>query len=481
MVLALSLLLASLSSSGCVDAGQGEGRGVLVIAVDGLRADHLSSAGYDRATTPNLDRLAEEGVRFEQLLSSAPLPVPAHASLLSGSDPNLARRRVPQWMAAKVDQAWSLPEQAPRLAVELGIEGFSTAAFYDHADLAPVVGLDRGFQKYEPVWDPREADDSPGAERATRFVRQWLLGLSPRDDWFAYVHLSDLDRLWTQVEYLRDTYFPAREELDWIPPVGTSDPALFAIPPSRWIGGSFELGVYEARYDGALRRLDERLGLLFDALKRSGRYEDTTICVVGTCGLQFGESGLILDHGRLSYVDLHVPWILKPAAGFEFEAGRAVDSLASLIDVAPTLLELSGVAQPREMLGVSHADSLAGTIETPRERAFASCGIQGGYAAFDEEWALEVTVPHEAEPGVVIGWFGELPDQPTPPFELAYRYRDEAYPGLDVSNRAALTGTPRLTELAVAARDWIERNEALRDGFDGLDGFLFEVAEEPAR
>ena len=90
-------------------------------------------------------------------------------------------------------------------------------------------------------------------------------------------------------------------------------------------------------------------------------------------------------------------------------------------------------------------------------------------------------MPHEAEPGVVIGWFGELPDQPTPPFELAYRYRDEDYPGLDVSNRAALTGTPRLTELAVAARDWIERNEALRDGFDGLDGFLFEVAEEPAR
>ena len=59
----------------------GEGRGVLVIVVDGLRADHTSGLGYDRETTPELERLAADGVRFTQTFSAAPEVIPAHVEI----------------------------------------------------------------------------------------------------------------------------------------------------------------------------------------------------------------------------------------------------------------------------------------------------------------------------------------------------------------------------------------------------------------
>ena len=194
-----------------------------------------------------------------------------------------------------------------------------------------------------------------------------------------------------------------------MPPVGHTAPVFFAIPRLRWHGRNLPLGWYEAVYDNAIRHVDQELRGLFEALRRIGRYEDTTIAVVGTFGLQFGESGLYIDHGMFTPADLHVPWILRPAGGRGFETGVRCDALASLIDLAPTLIELEGLARPEGMHGLSQLDVLQlRRAEPVRPHAFASSGLQYGYAAYTDSHVYEYVEPGRG--GVTplsTSWFGD--------------------------------------------------------------------------
>ena len=86
-------------------------------------------------------------------------------------------------------------------------------------------------------------------------------------------------------------------------------------------------------------------------LRQSGRLESTTVCVVASQGLGFGEAGLYLDSGMLADCDLRVPWILVPREGVDVLRGSVVEPVASLADVAPTLLAIEGVPVPPQMQG----------------------------------------------------------------------------------------------------------------------------------
>lgn len=402
----------AIGGSSCAPSGGGgRGHGLLLIAVDGLRADHLTSMGYDRRTSPRLDELAEEGMLFTDTLSTAPDMLPAHVSLLTGCDPSVARRDFRVDLDVPNARRWRIPDAVPRLAVELLVsdESYATAAFPDHEWISPVSGFASGFQEYleiEPgVYRPYATRGAVGLSLA---LRNWLSELSYDRSWFAYLQLHDLERTWGGIDPRWDTTFEARPELSWVPPVGDADRVFFAIPRSRWQGGADTLGTYEARYDGALRKLDTKLGRLFEELRVAGRFEETTICVVGTHGLQFGEEGLILDSGMLTMPDLHVPWILRPAAQLGLERGREITALASLSDVAPTLLELCGVTIPEGMHGVSMVPLLRGAGEAPRPHAFASGGLMQGMAVFDARWAYEFVLPGKtASDKLRASWFGD--------------------------------------------------------------------------
>lgn len=372
-------------------------RGVLLIAIDALRADHLSVLGYDRETTPNLDALAAEGTLFAEAYAAAPLPIPAHVALLTGCEPLLARRVLPDGTGTP-EQRWSIPDALPRLAVEFLAAGYRTGAFVADRSLQPALGFAPGFQEFLLA-----ARAERGAETLAERMLGWVRGL-PRDArWFALLHLGDLERCWFEPDLAREEFFAPREELDFVPPVGSTNDVFFAIPNERWRGGSRTLGHYEAIYDGHLRRLDEDLGHLLGSLRSARLMDDTVVCVVGTYGVQFGEAGLYLCSGRYSMADLHVPWIVRAPgatpAELAPEQGR-VDALASLLDVAPTLVELAGLPPPTGMQGLSQARYVRGAgggrppTGTTRLHAFASCGLQEGVAIV--AWprhALEFLVP----------------------------------------------------------------------------------------
>ena len=135
---------------------------------------------------------------------------------------------------------------------------------------------------------------------------------------------------------------------------------------ARWSGGMRTLGEYEAEYDGALRRVDQRLGRLLNGLRTRGVLEHTTVIVTSSFGVGFGEAGLYLDHGTLTDVDLHVPLIIKPAAGIQCARGTHSSAVASTIDLAPTMLALQSVDVPNDMQGESLVEALRGNTQHTR-------------------------------------------------------------------------------------------------------------------
>ena len=398
--LALASLCVLLLATACPrDGDRGHGsRGVLLIAIDSLRADHLSAMGYDRRTTPVLDGLAQRGALFTQTFGVAPAYLPAHAGLLTGCDPGICvRPRLESSTETGFSARWWVPRAIPSLAGEYLAAGYSTAAFVDHPWISPTYGFDRGFQEFHRFQeDDVVGYDDYGFEGVVLRFRRWRRALKGDRDWFAYLSVTDLDRSWQSDDELDESIFEPRPELDWVPPVTETGRSYFAIPNDRrqlWSGGNETLAEYELRYDRTLRRLDKRIGRMLEELAREGRLENTTICIVGTFGVGFGESGLILDTGTLSDVDQHVPWVLSPARDAEIEHDRRCDGLASLLDVAPTLLELSGIELPSGMHGRSQVPVLRREVEAVREFAFSRGGVQAGFAVRDQRYNLEHTVP----------------------------------------------------------------------------------------
>jgi arylsulfatase len=449
---ALGWLTIALCAACAPNPRNGQGRGVLVIAMDALRADHLSCAGYDRETTPTLDALAAEGVRFERAYGAAPWVVPAHVAILTGCDPLLAKRMVPPDVPVSLLTQWHIPSDAPHVAKEFLRQGYTTAAFSDHVLLAPAYGFASGFETFQ-AFEPSPSGGwfDHGVEGVGRRFEQWVRNRGRSTNWFAYLELNDLERTWTRTDPTWDSYFEPRRALDHVPPVGEGPQLFFAVPRTKWSGGIASIAEYEARYDGTLRRVDKVLGHLFTRLKRMGRYDDTTIVVVGAYGLSFGESGMILDSGTFSDVDLHVPLIVKPARFFTFEPGTR-QALVSSVDLAPTLLEICGLNSSVATHGKSLATLLARAGGSVRDRAYASCALQDGYAVIDERFCYERTWPARVlDRRLADSWYGGAPQSEEDSREALHDREHEIFPG----HREEPVGpSSDLARLRAAGEEW---------------------------
>lgn len=465
------LLVLLLAAGSCAPEGAAPGepprgrgsRGVLVLAIDGLRADHLGVLGHDRPTTPALDALAGEGALFTQVFTASPEMIPAHASLLTGCDSELVRQPLPPGVVAPFapERRSLLPESAPALAAEFLVAGYATACFADHAWLDPDVGFFRGFERYDEFAGGLELDDEDlGASRLGRRLLDWVRSLGQGRDWFAYVQVNDLERGLRYAGEGLTSYFEPREGLDEVPPVVDAQHAFFAVPSRLWPGVQRTVGEYEATYDELLRRLDEKIGRLLARLDALGA-RDLTVCVVGTYGMGFGESGLYLDHGTLSDVDLHVPLLLRLPASSGLPRGVRTDSLASTLDVAPTLLELAGIERPSWMHGRSQVPALADPGAPPvREACFSTGGVSDGFAVHDARHSYQWTVQAIRGDGDLrASWYGT----PHPRRREERRHLRDRRSGSGPGDlEPSATDAARALELHALGQDWYEWIEAAR-------------------
>jgi arylsulfatase A-like enzyme len=300
---------------------------VLLITIDALRADHVGSYGYRRLTTPNLDALAADAVRFDAGWAHAPSTRYSVPAILTG--------RYPSTIA--VGNAWWPPNVLPenRLISEiLKEQGYRTAAFLPYYYFDRRWGLDQGFDDYDvSLQTLHSMGGDPAATRGSS-ARQLA------DALIAWVeqHRGEKFFLWS---HFYDTHFMFERHPD---------------APETDFGAD-----EQSLYDGEIRYTDIQLGKLFDALKRDGLWDKTIIIVTADHGDGFGEHGIPPNqrHGYHLYrTETKVPFIIR-VPGL---TPRVVAEPVGHIDLLPTLLNVLGRAAGDEpqLLGSSVLDLMLG-------------------------------------------------------------------------------------------------------------------------
>lgn len=345
---ALPLLLAfALCSSSVLAApAAGEPVHVVLVVIDTLRADHVSAYGYERETTPNLDRLASGGVLYEDAISSAPWTLPAHASLFTGlyvRDHGTTNRN------------WTLDPSHETLAQRLRRAGYHTAGYSNNVWLNDVSGLKRGFQVFEEMWRQQHTRsegisvDRPatdmGGVRTTERIFGWIDGL-PDDDrpFFTFVNYFE--------PHL--PYRPTRPYDDDFLPEGASKPVVerlrsFYSPREfgyilqlPWMRvPDAELEILEALYDGEIAYIDSIIGRLVKGLEERGLMEKTVLVITSDHGEHFGENHMLEHKFSVFEPLIKVPLILY--APGRLPAGLRIAEPVQVHDVFGTLLELAGL------------------------------------------------------------------------------------------------------------------------------------------
>ncbi|MFT7677540.1 MAG: arylsulfatase A-like enzyme [Planctomycetota bacterium] len=406
---ASSAILLILAACGAGPASSEQsGQGLLLISIDALRRDHLELYGGERATMPYLAELSKEGVVFDHAWSTGACVEAPAVSLLTGCDPFVAQTPpIPLRGGGSVDQArnWRLHDALPSLPLELFANGWATAGFVDHGALSELSGFNAGFHEYTNSITTRNYPGNGSGPTRARLL-DWLDGLGAERNWFSYVHLNDLERQWQVGGDALSMDFEPRAELGFVPPQGYVKPIFHALAPDREGDVQRTLGEYEAIYDSSLLRLDEELRKLIEGLRERGKLEQTTIVLVGSYGFGFGEAGLIVDAGTLSEVDLAVPLVILPAARTEIPPGGRSSALVSLVDLAPTLLQMASIPIPDGMHGHALGPLLHGREPSVREFAFARGGIHPGYAVVDTGHLFSSFRPGEGNSNLAKSWFG---------------------------------------------------------------------------
>jgi arylsulfatase A-like enzyme len=336
---------------------------VLLVVLDAVRTDHLSAYGYGRRTSPTLERLAAEGVAYERAVSAAPWTLPSHASLFTGRYPS--RHRC-------IGTHPTLDADQPVVAELLRGAGYRTVGFSNSSFTGTARGFARGFDVYHDLqelphlrgqyyeFSPAYADLLVNYARrgydAAYFQTRKLAAEIRRADGplFGFVNLNAAHspynpprrfREWCE----RDLSDAERRavRLDVVEAVSEDAYAYMAghVTPTE-----AEWDLLRRWYDGEIRYLDSLLADLVATLERAGVYDDTTVVVTADHGEQFGENGLAYHQFSLSEALVNVPLVVKPARGL---ALPPADELVSLVDLAPTFLEVAGVTRPREMTGRS--------------------------------------------------------------------------------------------------------------------------------
>jgi arylsulfatase A-like enzyme len=337
---------------------------IVIIVVDGLRADRLSMAGYPRPTSPFLDELARGGASFERFFTPATPTLPALTSLFTGQHP--VTHRV---VTRKGDH--DLSPHAPWLPEVLLSRGYDTCAIDNLADRKVWAG--RGFKTYLNL--RRSAREYLDCFRMNRAAKAWIDEGGDRP-FFLQVRYGDTHTPYRPPPEYRNLFYDGdptvtnRGSLDpfYRGPGGRGPLKEYLVgewlePAAReWPGASGsrieDIEWCRAQYDSGLRAADDGVRELVEHLGRRQLLERTAVIVLGDHGESLGEHGIYFEHHGLYECTLRPPLIaLWPGAA---AGGKRIRTQMEIQDLGPTILELLGFPRPPGMEGRSLAAVLGG-------------------------------------------------------------------------------------------------------------------------
>jgi arylsulfatase len=396
---AISCSLLSLLAAACGPSRKAPRPSVLLLTVDTLRADHLSAWGYPRPTSPVLDQLAAEGLRFELAQTQWPKTGPSFASMFTatyGKDNGIVR-----------EIGKPLPCGFRTLAEELKALGYQTSAVVANGAVGREFYFDQGFDRYAEAWKGAEGEAAieiaTRPDHVTHLALEALARLSSDQPFFLWVHYLDPHfpyrppEPWRD-EFQNDSHFKSEKiVLDRTKPKRVTG----AIGTSQILDGKDDLGFYVARYDAEIRFTDHEIGRLIDELKKRGLWDRMLTIFTSDHGESLGEHGYYFDHGMLPFQDvLHVPLAIRYPG---IVPARVDPHPVELLHLAPTVLEYAGAKLKEGVWGQgrSNAKRWEGRADGTGTLAYS----EAGYAQ-NRKWMKMVT-----DGRLKLIWAQSAPDQ----------------------------------------------------------------------
>ncbi len=448
------------------EAAESQRPSLLLVVLDTVRVDAVSAYGEVDGTTPALDALASEGVRYTRAFAPAPWTLPSHATLFTG-------RRIDEHRVAMPGQP-ELSIDFETLAELLSEVGYETAAFSENAIVSDLFGLLRGFEVRETT--TLNSDNEEESIDAWSSFRAWLDGRDSSKPFFAFVNILDAHRPYT-----------VRSENPWVPQ-GASKLAILDrhAAPERQLCGALptaeQIAIQRGLYLGDVHAADRKLGQILAAAKTASGGRSLITVVTSDHGELFGEHKLLGHEFSVHSALLRIPLVVHGTGG---QPNTVVDIPVGLEDLMPTILSWAQAAVP---------DGLKG-IRLPRSSpsdSFTEASPRSFFAAYTDQFVvvpakLDGRVRHVdkaklrqfcAESNRVFGgmatlirypfkyvWYERYPaslydlswdpeersDQVKYRKDLADSYESEMKPFLDASGVAGAAGTTDLSEEALDA------------------------------
>ena len=301
---------------------------------------YVQPYGY-QVPTPNIQRLAEEGVLFRQAFCAAPTCSPSRAALLTGQSAHNSG------MTGLVNRGWGMTNYEEHMLHTLSEQGYRTVL----AGLQHIArdSADIGFDEIVAPADSTYVDDV--APQAVAYIKE-----APAQPFFMDVGFFETHRKF--------------------PEMGPHDNPNYVRPPDP-VPDTPETRADMAEFCTMARKLDEGVGMVLDALEESGLAENTLVLYTTDHGVAFpGCKGTLTDHG------MGVAFILRGPASLAdgvFAGGRVVDAMVSHIDFFPTVCEFIGAEPPAWLQGKSFLPVLRGEVDEINEEVFAEVSYHAAY------------------------------------------------------------------------------------------------------
>lgn len=342
------LFLASLTSIffiNCSDLKVRKKQNIILITLDALRPDHLSCYGYQRNTSPYIDKIAKDGALFLNAIAQGNATQLSLVSILTSTYP----------VESKVFRFGDrISDKVTSLANILNINGYQTAFFSSHPVIATINGFEDYFHKFYTIWTFSDTTDwqKKKATEITTRITNWIKE-NKNKRFFIWAHYLEPHEI---TDYPLPNDHPFRDNLykeEINLPIVERD-GLGGISRSLAVANNniSNLNYYVNLYDSKIQYVDNQVGELIGCLKKMDLYEKTTIIISADHGEALGEHNQFIAHGIHLYDELvRIPLIIKFS---NYIPGvKKIVTQVQQIDIASTILDILGIKKPANMAGSS--------------------------------------------------------------------------------------------------------------------------------
>jgi len=324
---------------------------ILLISIDTCRADHLSCYGYHRPTTPNLERLAEDGVIYKQHYSTGVWTPPGHASMLTGLYVS----------EHGVYDENRLADEIPTIATILKQHGYQTAGFVNNSQVGELVGFNKGHDLFVEVWKGvpyknqieriikggyrrlREylGYEDMGAKRTNRLFSAWINTIDKDKPFYCFLHYIEPHNPLNPPKPFKKRFLRGYKNINKKNVSKVAHNPLICYVEDINLNED-EVSFIKDLYDGELAYTDHIIGEVISILKDKNLYDNTMIIITSDHGEHFGEHGCWSHVASLYKEVLHIPLIIKYPSDIDMKGEK--DGYTQLVDLLPTVLDLTNIS-----------------------------------------------------------------------------------------------------------------------------------------